>query len=244
MMAVPGKSGNFETIDGFDLLRRTEWIARISHRSEEAQTDTSFDRILRDIVLKHGDWSVTEHCSVTVDMYIDRGIQQELTRHRLAAYTIESTRFVNYQKKMEPSFIYPDMPADKTCPRCEAGEPLFGGVAEVSWHHGDFNPCLSSQVWLDAIHAASVAYQDLIAFGWRPQEARSVFPLALGSRVIATMNLRQWRHIFLMRTTQETHPSFKAVSIPLLKEFQEKIPILYEDIEPGARQVENLKKGR
>lgn len=33
----------------------------------------------------------------------------------------------------------------------------------------------------------------------------------------------------------------REVTIPLLVEFQEKIPILFEDIQPGARQVDNLK---
>lgn len=47
-----------------------------------------------------------------------------------------------------------------------------------------------------------------------------------------------------MRTTKEAHPQMRQVTIPLLAEFKEKIPILFEDIEPEARQVENLRKGR
>lgn len=54
-------------------------------------------------------------------------------------------------------------------------------------------------------------------------------------------NLRNWRHFLLMRTTKEAHPQMREVTIPLLVEFQEKIPILFEDIQPGARQVDNLK---
>ncbi len=93
--------------DGIALLRRIEWCARISHRSEEAQTADSWQRIIKAIVLEHGDWSVVEHASVSVDMLVDRGITHELVRHRLFSFTQESTRFVNYEKKMEPSFISP-----------------------------------------------------------------------------------------------------------------------------------------
>jgi len=42
----------------------------------------------------------------------------------------------------------------------------------------------------------------------------------------------------------ETLTTPRAVAIPLLKEFREKIPIFYEDIEPEAKQADNLRKGR
>ena len=35
-----------------------------------------------------------------------------------------------------------------------------------------------------------------------------------------------------MRTTQEAHPQMKQVTIPLLQEFQSKIPILFENKKP------------
>ena len=47
-----------------------------------------------------------------------------------------------------------------------------------------------------------------------------------------------------MRTTKESHPQMREITIPLLAEFKAKIPILYEDIEPMARQVDNIAKGR
>jgi thymidylate synthase ThyX len=48
----------------------------------------------------------------------------------------------------------------------------------------------------------------------------------------------------LMRTTREAHPKMRQVTIPLLAEFKACIPILFEDIEPMARQVDNIAKGR
>src|ERR1041385_8556484 len=84
---------------GIALLKKIEWCGRISHRSEDAQTETSWDRFIRAVVLQHGDWSIVEHASATVDMLVDRGITHEIVRHRLFAFTQESTRFVNYEKK-------------------------------------------------------------------------------------------------------------------------------------------------
>jgi len=47
-----------------------------------------------------------------------------------------------------------------------------------------------------------------------------------------------------MRTTKEAHPQMREVTIPLLEEFKSVIPILYEDIIPEARQIDNLKLPR
>ena len=212
-----GGYSSFTKGDGIRLLRHIEWCARISHRSEEAMTEGSYDRFLRSVVLEHGDWSVVEHASVSCDFYVDRGITHELVRHRLFAFTQESTRFVNYEKKMPPSVI-------------SAFDPV---TQQQQWH-----------VWERGIHEAESAYKQLIALGVAPQLARSVFPNALASRIIITGNLRNWRHFLLMRTTKEAHPQMRQVTIPLLEEFRHKIPIFYEDIEPLAKQSENLKKGR
>jgi len=199
---------------GIRLLKKIEWCGRISHRSEDAQTEDSWDRFIRTVVLGHGDWSIVEHASVTIDMLVDRGITHEWVRHRLCAFTQESTRFVNYEKKMPPSFIQPEMPVSQL----------------VSWE--------------DAIHHCEKSYQEMIQAGAAPQIARSVFPNALASRIITTTNLRNLRHMMIMRTTKEAHPQMRQVTIPLLTELKEKIPILFEDIEPLAKQSESMKKGR
>lgn len=219
----------FTEANGLSLLRHVEWCSRISHRSEEATTHDSWKRIIQNVVLDHGDWSVTEHAVVSVDAYVDRGITHEWVRHRMGAYTQESTRFVNYAKKMAPSFILPEQisthPVD---------EPLVVGSPEQ----------LRRWAWAEAIEQCEASYRRLLELGCPPQIARSVFPNALASRIIVTYNLRNWRHFFLMRTTKEAHPQMKQVSIPLLEEFKKSIPLLYDDIEPNARQVDNLKKAR
>lgn len=238
-------------------MSRIEWCARISHRAEDAQTPNSWQRFIKGVVLDHGDWSVVEHVSATVDMLVDRGITHELVRHRLFSFTQESTRFVNYEKKMPPSFIYPKPEIE--CEECLAGyEPW---TLTEGWVHivdedlkrvtlesfpveVNTKVCNYSPVWLAAITKAEAQYKILLKEGWRPQEARSVLPNALASRIVVTGNLRNWRHLFIMRTTIETHPQFRQVSIPLLAEFQEKFPLLFDDIKPLARQIDNLRLPR
>lgn len=209
LMDVPDRQA------GVQLLRKIEWCGRISHRSEEAQTDDSWARFLRAVVVGKGDWSIVEHASATVDALIDRGITHEWVRHRIGAYTQESTRFVNYEKKMPASFVMP-----------------IGLTAE------------QQAEWLRGVEVAEQSYKGLVAYGCAPQIARSVFPNALASRLVVTYNLRNWRHFFLMRTTREAHPQMRQVTIPLLREFQERIPVLFDDIEPEAAQADNVRKAR
>ena len=203
---------------GVAALQFIESAARISHRSEDAQTPDSWRRFLNAVVIGHGDYSVIEHASASVLFRVDRGITHELVRHRLFSYTQESTRFVNGRKSYPEGleFIQPiDLPA---------------GFPVVRFDSSCF--------------AAEQAYFSLLDVKVRPQEARAVLPNALASTIMMTGNFRSWRHLFLMRTTRETHPDMRRVSVPLLAAFKERIPLLYEDIEPLARQIDNLKKAK
>jgi len=198
--------------EGVEQLRFIERLARISHRSEDLQTEESWKKFIPAVVLNHGDWSVVEHASATVIFRVDRGVTHELVRHRLFSFTQESTRFVNYQKKGDGlEFVYP-----------------------IQLNQAD-NPESWLQ-WVTSCQAAEGAYLQMLRDGMRPQEARSVLPNALASTIAVTGNLRSWRWLFLARTTQETHPDFRRVTIPLLKVFQERIPLLYDDITPMEKQ--------
>jgi len=202
--------------EGVEMLQTIERFARISHRSEEAQTDVSWERFIKAVVLEHGDWSVVEHVYSSVVFRVDRGVTHELVRHRLFSFTQESTRFVNGNKS------YPN--------GLEFIEPvrIEGGLSQ----------------WQLGCKQAEKAYLLMLDNGVRPQEARSVLPNALAATIAVTGNLRNWRHFLIMRTSKETHPDFKRVTIPLLQQFQERVPLLFDDIVPEERQIEAMRKPR
>lgn len=212
-IGVESEADVFTEQNGIAMLRRIEHAARVSHRSEDKMTSTSYDRFLRSVVLEHGDLSVIEHEKVSVTVCVDRGITHEWVRHRLMSYTQESTRFVNPLKHggetrvIQPPFEHPDSIAD------------FIAAAEF----------------------VERTYIRMLERGEKPQIARSVLLTALAAKMIVTANLRAWRHFFIMRVTAEAHPQIRQVAIPLLREFQKQIPILFEDIVPMARQAAQMK---
>lgn len=206
--------------EGIGLLRKIERMARISHRSEDKQTSDSWNSFIQAVVIGHGDWSVVEHASATVIFRVDRGVTHELVRHRLFSFTQESTRFVRYINN--PGF----------------GEGMEFIIPSV------MNTPQLFDLWMQQMIDAEQRYNKMIGYSARPQEARSILPNALAATIAITGNLRNWRHFFLMRTSKETHPDFRRVTVPLLIQFQALIPILYDDIVPNERQIENLRKPR
>ena len=75
------------------------------------------------------------------------------------------------------------------------------------------------------------ALADLIAAGATAQEARSVLPNSLKTEIVMTMNMREWRHFFKLRTAPAAHPQMREVAVPMLQAFKELLPSLFSDIE-------------
>lgn len=74
---------------------------------------------------------------------------------------------------------------------------------------------------------------NMLNYGASPQIARSVLPTSTKSDITVTANYREWRHILNLRavgTTGKPHPQMLEVMIPLLKELQQKLPVMFDDI--------------
>jgi len=201
--------------DGEYILKHIELAARTCYKSEDRITQDSAPKLLK-ALLKSGHHSVFEHISITVRIVCDRGISHELVRHRLCSFSQESTRYANYTK-------------DKFGNEITVIRPFF-------W---DENSSKYKE-WLKALNQAEESYLKLIEIGASPQEARSVLPNSLKTDIIVTANLREWRHIFNLRCGKASHPQIRQIMLPLLKEFNEKIPVMYE--EPFERYKKDILK--
>lgn len=206
-MKIINASYEFITpIDGNVILKRIEQAGRVCYKSEDNITDESAIKFAQNII-KRGHEAVLEHCSFTVKFIVDRGVSHEIVRHRVASYCQESTRYCNYSK-------------DKFGNEITVIKPCF-------WDEGT-NFYVD---WKSAMRMAEAHYFELLAQGATPQEARAVLPNSLKTEVVMTADIREWRHFFKLRTSLAAHPQMREVAIPLLKECQEKIPVLFDDIE-------------
>lgn len=167
--------------------------------------------------------SVLEHSLLTVHFITNRGVTHEIVRHRLASFSQESTRYVNYEKKGVVVIRPPHRDLRllgewDTTLRCEVN--LWDAIGQP-----DFN-------WLNSMVNAEHAYLTALRLGERPEQARGVLPNDLKTEIVVSANAREWRHIFKLRTAKAAHPDMRALMIPLLRELQSgDAAILFNDIE-------------
>ena len=195
------------TYSGEELLKGIEKAGRTCYKSEDRITDESAGAFVR-MLIEHGHESVLEHASITVRFICDRGVSHEIVRHRLASFSQESTRYCNYSNDRfgsELTFI----------------KPCF--LPEVS---------VTYRLWKRAMFVAEKKYFGLLDWGCTPQEARSVLPNSTKTEVVMTANLREWRHFLKLRTAKAAHPQMRELTVPLLHELQERIPVVFDDIQP------------
>lgn len=212
-------------------IQAIEEAARTCYKSENVMKEGSADKIIQ-LLLDNGHESAIEHAGMSVKFIIDRGISHELVRHRLASYSQESTRYCNYSKNkfgneitvIEPCF-YSER-NEKDIVRIIRREHPFLLLAEPDC--SDITKRYT--LWYNECQRAEDTYFKLLECGATPQEARDVLPTSLKTEVYMTANFREWRQIFKLRTAPDAHPQIREVMIPLLKEMQERIPILFSDI--------------
>lgn len=185
------------------VMKTLELAGRNCYKSEKRIDDNSAGRFLK-MMIAHGTESVLEHEKVTVRFICDRGVTHELVRHRIASYSQESTRYCNYGKTGELTFIKPLWVTDEK----------------------DSN----YQLWLASMQHAEDTYLAMLQNGWSPQQARSVLPNSLKTDIIMTANIREWRTIFKLRCGPKAHPQIREIMIPLYEHFKSVLPELFEDI--------------
>ncbi len=177
--------------------RLIEAAGRTCYKSEGKASAESAPAFCASII-KRGHLSVLEHATATVRFICDRGVTHELVRHRLAAYSQESTRYCNYGTAGEIMAIEPP------------------GLSEYQ-----------RSVWLGALVQAERAYLLLIASGAPPQIARSVLPTCLKTEIVVTANFREWLHIFSLRTAPQAHPQIQEVMNQARRLLAEQYPVIF-----------------
>lgn len=190
-----------DKIEGEKILKNLEKYGRVCYKSEDKITDDSAKKFVRNVI-KRGHLSIIEHEKVTVRIICDRGITHEIVRHRMGSYSQESTRYCDYSGKMQ--------------------------VIRPFFFKGDV---VKYQIWFEAMSNAEKAYKRLRALGATPQQARSVLPNSLKTEIVVSYNLREWRHFFRMRCSKGAHPQIREIAIPMLKEFQKRLPVVFDDFE-------------
>ena len=192
-------------------LSTIEIAGRTCYQSEDKMTDDSAEDFIRRII-RRGHESVLEHVSVTVKFTCDRGVSHEIVRHRIGAYSQESTRYCNYS-------------GNKFGNEITVIKPIF--LANYATGYiGD-----AEDIWYDACKFSEYRYFRMLELGATPQEARAVLPNSLKTSLIVTYDLREWRHFLRLRCAPAAHPQMRQVAKMARKLLTAWGPVFFEDLE-------------
>lgn len=205
MQAIRAYTQIYGDVNGQEILNKIERCGRVCYKSEGKIEEGSAEKFVAGII-KRGHEAVLEHASVTVKFVVDRGVSHEIVRHRIASYCQESTRYCNYSKD--------DFGSEITCII-----PHYLDYKSEGW-----------ETWKAAMKSCEEAYFKLLDIGHTAQEARAVLPNSLKTEVVMTANLREWRTFFKLRCANAAHPQMREVTRPLLEDFKNLIPVVFDDI--------------
>lgn len=192
--------------EGIKIMKNIEKACRTCYRSEGKITEDSYKQLLKNCI-NRGHESVLEHEKITVKLICDIGVYKDITRHRIASFSIESTRYCNYSKDKfnnEINFIQPcniDEDSDLYC----------------FWKHA------LERIELDYIHMANNKAT--------PDQMRMILPHSTAAEVTMTANIREWKHILSLRCSKGAHPAVQQVMIPILLNFKQSMPEIFKDIQ-------------
>ncbi|MBP5343806.1 MAG: FAD-dependent thymidylate synthase [Alphaproteobacteria bacterium] len=133
--------------------------------------------------------------NITVHMITNLSCYKDITRHRLASFSIESTRFCNYSKGKYGSELTILKPVN-----LDEGTPEY---AE----------------WLACMQDTEKHYMKMCELGCRADQSRLCLPHSIKADVIMTANVKEWKHIFNLRCDKAAHPDVRKVMLSALELF-------------------------
>lgn len=191
-----------------NTIKLLEKIGRTCYKSETNMTEGSEDKFVKQLI-DRGHEAMIEFSDITVKFIHNRGFLAELTRHRLASFAVESTRYCNYSK-------------DKF------GNELT--MIEPYWLWNDGVKPAQRLSWKRLMEVIEDQYFDLVK-DVKPEGARGILPNDLKTEIVIKANIREWRNIFKLRCDKAAHPDMRLIMVPLLDELTEMFPVLFEDIQ-------------
>ena len=162
-------------------------------------------------IMGMGHESVLEHASFTFGVEgVSRVLLAQLTRHRLASFSVQSQRYVSYEDGF--GYIMP--------PKIAA----LGDEAQEEYHRQ-----------MKQMHEWYCAWQKKLGTGEGSNEdARFVLPGACETRLMMTMNVRELRHFFGLRMCSRAQWEIRAMATEMHRLCMEVAPALFADAGPGC----------
>ena len=131
---------------------------------------------------------------ILVKLRTDKGVHNEVVRHRPCSFMAESQRYVRYGLSDEP--------------------------LEVCISSKDLTDTKYSDIITVIAESSFIAYKQLLSEGYSPQKARAVLPVGTAMTYFVYATIEEWHHIFRLRTASAALPlmqeTMKAVRTEMI----------------------------
>jgi thymidylate synthase (FAD) len=156
-------------------------------------------------MVKLGHHSTLEHVSFTFGVEgVSRALTHQLVRHRIASYSQQSQRYIDFR-----SFSY-------VTPDSIQGHPEF------------------HQQYVDLMNQVRDLYQSFADGGIPKEDARYMFPNAVTSKIIISMNGRSLLHFFKLRLCMRAQTEIRQMAEAMLEVVRPAAPSLFEKAGPSC----------
>ncbi|MBR2661242.1 MAG: FAD-dependent thymidylate synthase [Clostridiales bacterium] len=158
-----------------------------------------------------GHESVLEHASFTFGVEgVSRVLLAQLTRHRIASFSVQSQRYVSYENGF--GYIIPESIA------------ALGDDYAARFHEQ-----------MKTIESWYTDWQKLLGKGEKSNEdARFVLPNACETRIMVTMNVRELRHFFSLRMCNRAQWEIRKMAEEMFRLCFETAPALFMNAGPAC----------
>ncbi len=199
-----------------DAEKMIAYIARVSNPNN--QNNEKYSGLLK-YCIKHGHWSVFEQAHMTLEINTTRGIAAQILRHRSFTYQEFSQRYAD-TNLLSNEIPVPDL-------RSQDLKNRQNSVDDISPEKK-----LVLQGTIARHFAESIdLYNELLRQGVAKECARFVLPLAVGTRIFMTGNLRSWMHYISLRSANGTQKEHMDIANECKQIFMEQFPIVSEAME-------------
>lgn len=179
------------------------------------------------LLASYGHESPFEHVSITFGIEgVSRAVLTQITRHRIASFSVQSQRYVNKEK-----FTYIVPPAVLNNP--EALAEFTAAMEEDRAHYIKIQKILESDYKEKFIsegmgEKATAKAAQKASF----ENARSVLPNACDTKIIMTMNVRSLYNFFSLRCCNRAQWEIRILATKMLKLCKGVYPKLFEKAGP------------
>ncbi|MBZ4645698.1 MAG: FAD-dependent thymidylate synthase [Clostridia bacterium] len=183
----------------------------------------SFLNMLVDI----GHESPIEHVSFTFGIEgVSRSLLAQLTRHRIASYSVKSQRYVR-----EGQFEYVIPSEIEAIP--EAKEKFIQAMEQDQQYYNELTDILMKKHYQTFINEGKPEKQArLMAEKKAIEDARYVLPNACETKIVLTMNARSLLNFFHHRCCERAQWEIRELAVQMLKLVRKAAPTLFKNAGP------------